>query len=77
MTIVTMLVIMITLKIDLCLLHGNTTNSSFSLLFRFIAQKGVRAKYMRSQFPTKTFPNHYSIITVSHSLTMPPPEISS
>ena len=26
---------------------------------------GVRADYMRSQYPTQTFPNHYTIMTVS------------
>ncbi|XP_046845830.1 venom phosphodiesterase 2-like [Xenia sp. Carnegie-2017] len=26
-------------------------------------KSGVRAKFMLSQFPTKTFPNHYSIVT--------------
>ena len=29
------------------------------------ASEGVRAAYMRSVYPTKTFPNHYSIVTVS------------
>ncbi|MFH4980323.1 hypothetical protein AB6A40_007032 [Gnathostoma spinigerum] len=28
-----------------------------------VAECGVRAKYMRPVFPTKTFPNHYSIAT--------------
>ncbi|XP_064385696.1 venom phosphodiesterase 2-like [Halichondria panicea] len=28
-----------------------------------LAKEGVRAPYMRSVFPTKTFPNHYSIVT--------------
>jgi len=28
-----------------------------------IAELGVSAEYMISQFPTETFPNHYSIIT--------------
>ena len=26
---------------------------------------GVHAPYMRSVYPTKTFPNHYTIVTVS------------
>jgi predicted AlkP superfamily pyrophosphatase or phosphodiesterase len=33
---------------------------------------GVQAKYMRSAFPTKTFPNHYTLVTVrtfSHHTT--------
>jgi len=28
-----------------------------------IAENGISAEYMISQFPTETFPNHYSIIT--------------
>jgi predicted AlkP superfamily pyrophosphatase or phosphodiesterase len=28
-----------------------------------VGAEGVRAKYMQSQFPTLTFPNHYSIVT--------------
>jgi len=28
-----------------------------------MAEEGISAEYMISQFPTKTFPNHYSIIT--------------
>ncbi|RDD43637.1 Ectonucleotide pyrophosphatase/phosphodiesterase family member 3 [Trichoplax sp. H2] len=28
-----------------------------------LASRGVRADYMQSCFPTKTFPNHYSIVT--------------
>lgn len=28
-----------------------------------IVERGVRAKYMIPSFPTKTFPNHYSIVT--------------
>jgi ectonucleotide pyrophosphatase/phosphodiesterase family protein 1/3 len=28
-----------------------------------LASSGVRAKFLQSQFPTKTFPNHYSIVT--------------
>ncbi|XP_062520238.1 uncharacterized protein LOC134195249 [Corticium candelabrum] len=28
-----------------------------------IVRDGVQAKFLQSQFPTKTFPNHYSIIT--------------
>jgi len=28
-----------------------------------LAEHGVSAEYMISQFPTETFPNHYSIIT--------------
>jgi predicted AlkP superfamily pyrophosphatase or phosphodiesterase len=28
-----------------------------------LAENGVRAEYMRSQYPTKTFPNHFSIVT--------------
>ena len=27
---------------------------------------GVRADYMRSVYPTKTFPNHYTLATVYH-----------
>ena len=33
---------------------------------RFLAENGVRAEYLRSQYPTKTFPNHFSIVTVSY-----------
>jgi len=29
----------------------------------YLASNGVRAKFMLPQFPTKTFPNHYSMIT--------------
>lgn len=29
----------------------------------YLAKKGVRAKFLLPQFPTKTFPNHYSMIT--------------
>ena len=32
---------------------------------QFIIDTGVRADYMRSQYPTQTFPNHYTIMTVS------------
>lgn len=28
-----------------------------------LAKKGVRAKWMIPSFPTKTFPNHYTIVT--------------
>lgn len=30
-----------------------------------LAQCGVHAPFMRPVFPTKTFPNHYTIVTVS------------
>src|SRR5689334_15673620 len=30
---------------------------------RSIAARGIRAKYMVPVFPTKTFPNHYTIVT--------------
>lgn len=30
-----------------------------------LSQCGVRAPYMRSVYPTKTFPNHYTIVTVT------------
>jgi predicted AlkP superfamily pyrophosphatase or phosphodiesterase len=30
---------------------------------RAIAQNGVRARHMQPVFPTKTFPNHYSLVT--------------
>ena len=33
--------------------------------FVHAAANGVRAEYMRSEYPTKTFPNHFSIVTVS------------
>lgn len=36
---------------------------SFSPNIKKLAENGVRAKYMKAQFPTKTFPNHYSIVT--------------
>ena len=29
--------------------------------------EGVKAEYMRSAYPTKTFPNHYTIVTVCQS----------
>jgi alkaline phosphatase D len=29
----------------------------------YIAKKGVKAEYLRASFPTKTFPNHYSMAT--------------
>ena len=32
---------------------------------QFVMDTGVRAEYMRSQYPTVTFPNHYTIVTVS------------
>jgi predicted AlkP superfamily pyrophosphatase or phosphodiesterase len=31
-----------------------------------LARKGVRAKWMTPSFPTKTFPNHYTIVTGLH-----------
>ena len=39
---------------------------------QFVMDTGVRAEYMRSQYPTLTFPNHYTIMTVS-SLAWPDP----
>lgn len=36
-----------------------------SYFLRSLASTGVRAEYLRSQYPTKTFPNHFSIVTVS------------
>ena len=36
-----------------------------NIVFVHAAAGGVRAEYMRSEFPTKTFPNHFSIVTVS------------
>ena len=35
------------------------------VLISYAAGSGVRAMYMRSEFPTSTFPNHFSIVTVS------------
>ena len=35
---------------------------------QFIIDTGVRADYMRSQYPTQTFPNHYTIMTVSECI---------
>lgn len=32
--------------------------------FQKLADCGVHAPYMRSSFYTKTFPNHYTIVTV-------------
>ena len=29
---------------------------------------GVHSPYMKAMFPTKTFPNHYTIVTVSSSV---------
>jgi predicted AlkP superfamily pyrophosphatase or phosphodiesterase len=31
-----------------------------------LAQRGVRAQWMTASFPTKTFPNHYTIVTGLH-----------
>ena len=28
------------------------------------ARKGVRAEFVKSVYPTKTFPNHYTIVTL-------------
>ena len=36
-----------------------------SYFLHSLASSGVRAEYLRSQYPTKTFPNHFSIVTVS------------
>lgn len=38
---------------------------NFTPNIRRLSQCGVHAPYMRSVYPTKTFPNHYSIVTVS------------
>ena len=35
---------------------------------QFIIDTGVRADFMRSQYPTQTFPNHYTIMTVSECI---------
>ncbi|EDO48960.1 predicted protein [Nematostella vectensis] len=50
----------------------------------FIAKTGVRAKYVKSIFPTQTFPNHFTIVTglyaESHGIvanTMYDPELKS
>lgn len=40
---------------------------NFTPNIRRLSQCGVHAPYMRSVYPTKTFPNHYSIVTVSSS----------
>ncbi|XP_056017946.1 uncharacterized protein LOC125670329 isoform X2 [Ostrea edulis] len=36
---------------------------NFTPYIRRLSQCGVHAPYMRSVYPTKTFPNHYSIVT--------------
>jgi len=36
-----------------------------AFLYFALASCGVHVPYMRSVYPTKTFPNHYSIFTVS------------
>ena len=36
-----------------------------AFLYIALASCGVHVSYMRSIYPTKTFPNHYSIATVS------------
>ena len=33
-----------------------------------LASCGVHVPYMRSVYPTKTFPNHYTIATVSYTI---------
>ena len=38
----------------------------FFPLFLQLASNGVRANFLLPQFPTKTFPNHYSMATVSN-----------
>ncbi|XP_065069586.1 venom phosphodiesterase 2-like [Rhopilema esculentum] len=38
-------------------------NRSLSPNIHHLASEGVQAEYMTSQFPTKTFPNHYTIAT--------------
>lgn len=37
-----------------------------------LAKCGVHSPYMRSVYPTKTFPNHYSIVTVSDACVVCP-----
>jgi len=37
-----------------------------AVVLRQIAESGVRARTMQPVFPTKTFPNHYSIVTGLH-----------
>ena len=33
-----------------------------------LAQLGVRAPFIKPSYPAITFPNHYTIVTVSYSL---------
>ena len=42
-----------------------------------LSECGVHAPYMRASFPTKTFPNHYTLVTVCcHSQSSPRPTVS-
>ena len=38
---------------------------NFTPVLRKLSECGTHAPYMRSIFPSKTFPNHYAIATVS------------
>lgn len=53
--------------------------------FDMIAERGVKAESMQASFPTKTFPNHYSIVTglypdhhglVNNSFYAPDPDLT-
>lgn len=35
---------------------------------QLLINTGVRAEYIRSQYPSQTFPNHYTIMTVGNML---------
>lgn len=38
--------------------------STYVKIFCFVAKSGVQAKFLLPQFPTKTFPNHFTTVTV-------------
>ena len=44
-------------------LHPNYLDTLYTPNLREIAANGVHADYMEPVFPSKTFPNHYSLIT--------------
>ena len=37
-----------------------------AIWFAHAGREGVQAEFVRSSFPTKTFPNHFTIVTVSN-----------
>ena len=40
----------------------------YKALFPPTGSEGVRAQFVRSVFPTSTFPNHFTIVTVRHNV---------